>query len=471
MYLESDVAKIIVTAFVEWVVASGLKLQAEPIEHVIKKKNPNFKRDEFVKDVESRFRLLAKSCHSAFNGMDNFHVLQRKALKESIIGGDCLVVFRVGKTANAEVISGRHIETPHLTKYAAEAKKRGNKIVRGVEINGKGDHVAYYIRQWCEYNADPNQKYKRIEAKGKKSGRRNAVMIYGDEFRTDDVRGVPLFASSIEKIKKIDRYIEAVVASVEERSKVAYFAEHNHFSDGENPLVQGMKGANYAGEGQEPIGGTISEASKQVAMTTNKTMINMPVGATLKSIESTQELKMSEFVSGNFVYICASVGLPYEVALMKYENSFSASRMASQTWQQILNNKRDLFTFKSYKPFYDLVLEVDILNGDVQAEGYLKALMDDDVIMIEAYRNARFIGPGVPQADPSKEVKASVLKIQNYLSTVERESEVLGSGDFDNNVESLSREFKKILELIPTEFLSAPNAESDAAELVQEPKA
>jgi capsid protein len=460
-YMESDQAKVLVNAYIEWMIGPGLKCESEPKESIIELSGYAFDKDSFVKSLEERFRLYAKSRKSSYSGMYSTHELARKAMEYSLVGGDCLVLNRYdGKKATIDVIDGRHICNPNPKDIEA-AKARGNEVVHGVEISKKKEHIAYFIKK------DIGE-YTRIERIGSKTGREQAVMIFGDEFRIDGIRGVPIYTRSIEKMKKIDRYIEAMVGGAEERANVAYFFTHNHFSDGEHPLAGSVEEA--AGEGQpyEEQGGSISEASKVIAKTSNKIAANLPIGSDLKAIESTIEMRLPEFVEGNFIYISASLSIPIEIVIMKFTESFSASRMSSQMWQQILDNKRPIFASRFYKPFCDLFMETEILKGNIQAPGYLEAVNKDDIILVEAYTNTRWTGPTVPQADPNKEVKAEVLKLQNKLTTHEKVAEKLGDGDWSANIDILSQEYEKIKEAIPIEYQSPPNAETDSAELPED---
>lgn len=463
LYAESEIAKILIETQVEWIIGSGLKLQAIPVRNIIGE-NDNW-IDNFKQTIESRFRLHCKTFESTYSKNENVHMLARKAFKSSIVGGDCLVIIRVEKgIVNMQVVDGRHIMNPFDTEEHEKAKNRGNQIVHGVEINKRKEHVAFHIME-------KDGKTKRVPARGSKTGRLQALMIYGDEYRVDEVRGMPIYSASMEKMKKIDRYVEAMVGGAEERAKIPYYFFKNHFSDDEPMLTAGIKQARNMGEPNEPSAVDYEEAARKVSMSTGKTVHDLPIGVDLKSLESTVELRLKEFTETNFIYICASVGLPYEVALMKYENSFSASRMASQSFMQIMMNKREIFNAKFYKPYYDVFMEIEILSSRVVADGYIKTLLNEDRLMKEAYHNAKFVGAGVPQADPSKEVKASILKIQNYLSTIDKETELLNGGDFDTNIEEYARETQKIEEKLDEKFVVAPNPENTNAEFNSEPKA
>ena len=122
---------------------------------------------------------------------------------------------------------------------------------------------------------------------------------------------------------------------------------------------------------------------------------------------------------------------------------------------QVVRDKESSTDFYSkfmIEPFYNLFLDMQILTGKIKAEGYFTARNKKDVILLQAYRNARFTGPGVPQADPGREVKAEVEKIKNNLSTHEQAIERLNGGDdFDTIVDKLGTERKRINEVMPKE--------------------
>jgi len=436
-YLKSDIAKIIINTYVDWVVGAGLKLQSEPVSSEIVKEGFNFNRDKFVKDAETRFRLYVNTNAVDYQKNTSLTKIERMAKKSAIIDGDVLVVLRTSKQGpNIQLINSHHINSPLGGKWETEAKNRGNKIRHGVEVDDKGQHIAFYV-------SNDDFTYTRITAMGERTNRLQAFLLYGDEFRIDDVRGLPIYATNLEKMKKIDRYVEATVGSAEERAKVPFFFEHGINSSNENPLKNTIKMAYNAGEGNELITQSIEDTSKKVAQTTGKNAINLPNDVTMKSIESKNELAFGDFLNNNFIFICASVGIPYEVALSKFENSFSASRMAAKQWEHILKKERSLFSDAFLKPFYNIFLELEILNGKISAEGYFVAIQRKDVILLEAYRNCRFIGANVPHVDPVKETNAEILKINNNLTTYERATEELGTGDFESNQDKLKSEIPK----------------------------
>ena len=199
-----------------------------------------------------------------------------------------------------------------------------NKVYNGVEINDYGEAMAYWIRL-------DNLQCVRVETYTK-TGTLQAFMVYGLDYHVDTFRGMPLLLAVLETMKKLDRYKEATVGSAEERAKITWFVEHAQYSTGEDPVSK-LKAA--AGHGVDP--GTeriINELLKTIASgiryTTGKQTLNMPIGATLKSLDVKNELYFKDFYNTNFEILCAAIGIPPEVALNKYNSSFSSSRGANK---------------------------------------------------------------------------------------------------------------------------------------------
>lgn len=447
-YLESEITQTVLNKYGIWVVGSGLKLQCDPVKKVLETEGIELDSEEFNEKCESRFRVYAYSRTSDYSNMGNLHIGAKTALLNAMIGGDVLVVLRViNGVVKFQLIDGAHLSTPFLNSLVdSEAKNRGNVIRNGIELSSKGEHVAYYVKSGKDLFT-----YERIPARSKESGQLMAYLVYGLRYRLDNHRGMPLIATVLETIKKLERYKEATVGSAEERQKIAFSIEHKQFSTGENPLTKNLAKAydiDKTGNGDLPVDVNGRELANTVAASTNKQAWNMPVGAELKMHESKNELYFKDFYNTNINLICAAIGIPPEVAMSKYDSNFSASRAALKDWEHTINVARKNFAFQFYQPIYDLWLSVEILKNKIPAQGYLKAfLISKNTMVLDAYHNARFVGAGVPHIDPLKEVNAERAKlgakaINIPLTTVEAATEALNGGDSDSNIDQFAEEFE-----------------------------
>lgn len=448
-YLESEVTQAIINKYCMWTIGNGLYVQSEPEKRVLKQEGiPNLAPD-FIEDVQTRFNLWVSLRESDSAGMFSVNKLSFEAYKNAKVGGDVLVInYPENSNVTQQVIDGSHVVSPTTdSQLYKDAIARGNRIEYGVEIGVNNEHVAYFV-------CGVNNKFYRVERIGKKSGRLMAYLVYGNRYRIDNVRGLPSLCGVLETLKKLDRYKEAAVGGAEERQKIAFTVEHNANSTGEDPLLAKMTQSTALGMGEAPESKSISEyeaASTKVATMTQKSTINMPVGAMLKMHAAAQELGFKDFYTTNIQFVCAAMNIPYEVALSMYNSNYSASRAAIKEWEHSMKFDRQSFSEQYYQPYYNLWLEMAVLSGKINAPGYIKAINEKNVMAIGAYSSARFLGENVPHIDPVKEVVASRLKLGDDftpLTNYDQETEALGSGDFNQNIEKV----KAQKELVKTQL-------------------
>lgn len=454
-YLESEISRTVFDRFTIWIIDKGLRLQCEPSKLILKSEGVNVDVEEFNSMTEARFNLFAKSKRSSFSGMQSLNEIATETFKSSKIGGDGLVVLRyIKEQLKVEFIDGKNINSPMLMFHAVN----GNKIVDGVEKDATGKHIAYHIPGAL------NQKPQRIKA-WSKTGLRVAFLVYGSKYRSENDRGIPAISNSLETLKKIDRYKEAAVGSAEERQKIPYIIEHDQYSEGENPLGNAL--AAGLGHDTNQTVGAVDESgttlTNTVAATTNKMVLNMPKGSSLKSLDSKQELHFKEFYEKNAEIICAALGIPPNVAFSIYNDSFSASRAATKDWEHTIDVERNKFQIQFYEPIFNFWLFTEVLKKKIIADGYLEAVAKGNYSVIESYQNIRFTGPMFPHIDPLKEAKAEREKLGEQfrnvpLTTLENATEILNSGDSTSNIEQASKEINRASEL---GFVTEPETASD----------
>ncbi|MBB6236501.1 capsid protein [Pedobacter sp. AK013] len=445
--INSDVVKIITNKFFSWVVGTGLKLQSEPNETVLGLEKIKFDANKFSTNVEAYFSIFTSSKESSYTGMNSLDQLAAMAYECAYMGGDSLVVLRLGdkNTVKVQVIDGQHIVSPTLHKgYFDAAKEKGNTILHGIELDDKGEHVAYYV---LVTSADKVfGEIERIPARGEESGLLMAWMIYSGKHRIDHQRGVSQLASILEKVAKLDRYTEATVSSAEERAKVVWTVEHSRFSEGENPLVAQIKRNSGTTVDDDPyqLGDVVA---KNISATENKMVHNLPIGSKFSAPDSQSEIQYEPFWKAVFYQLCASQDIPPEVALQMYNSNYSASRAAINGWGFIINIYREKFAESFYKPIFNFWLTTHIYSNKVDAPGFIRALNEKNYYVVESFCAARFTGPIMPHIDPKKEAEAIRVMLgddSTPLMTLEQATEQLGNGSFVQNQKKITEEKKAI---------------------------
>ena len=453
-YIESAEAQTVLNKFCTWVIGRGLKLQSEPVKSLLSKRNNDLKK--FSDDVESRWSVYANSKKADHSERKTLNQLSRAAYKNAIIGGDLLVLLRYDECVTVQLVDGAHVQSPlNGSEWFPSAAKNGNRIINGIEIDNQGRHVAYYVRKpYDSMNVLSPLDYDRIPAKGKKTGILMAFMVYGLEYRLDTHRGIPLLTAVLEKLKKLERYEEATLASAEEQAKIAYQITHDVGGSGQMPFSAQIAAAhNPDGDSDLPTDSVGNDLANKVIATTNKQIVNNPPGAEIKPMRDTKtQLYFKDFLDKYVDIVCACIEIPPNVAMSRYDSNYSASRAAIKDWEHTLSVKRSDFSSQFLQPIYNFFLEIEILKNNIQAPGYLIAKSKGDDFILDSYRTARWVGAPVANIDPVKEVEAERKKLgitaeSIPLTTIEAATEALSGGDSDHNMEQYAEELDKSKDL------------------------
>ena len=432
MHLKTDIVRIITGKFFKWVVGSGLKLQSEVNQTVLGMYGISEDYPKFQKETEALFNLYAGSKYSDYNKKDWLHKKANDGFKTAFLGGDALCVIRFNQYGpNIQVIDGQQLCNP------LDAGD-GVTVRDGIEMNAKGEHIAFWVK------VDGKLEPKRIKAKGK-NGTLMAWMIYGEKARIDHHRGIPVISSILEKVAKLDRFVEASVSKAEQVANVVYSFEHN--VDGTGEAINFSSKVN-TGKTKETSFEKSGRTANQMRQSTSNQVFNLPPGATLKSLSSQSETTFNEFFRAVFVTLCAAVDIPEEVALQKYEQNYSSSRAAINGWEHIIEIYRQEFAKKFYEPFYRAWLEWNILSGNIKSKGFITAINDNNYMALEAYFSARFTGKKMPHIDPAKEAKAIRILLGDEstpLISYEQATEDMGKGSWEENYNKFIEEDKKII--------------------------
>lgn len=446
-FLESPITQTVINRYITWVVSKGLKLQSEPLKDALESEGITIKTEIISKQIETRFNCFKNTKCIDYSKMKNLDAIAWDVEKNALLSGDVLVVLGFdGKYMNIRLIDAASLESPmYGSEQYPQKLKNGNKIVHGVEMTPQGEHVAYWIKS-------KTGKYESIQVYGI-AGLKMAFLYTGGEYRLNNVRGLPMIAAVIEKLKKMERYEEATIGSAEERQKIAYTIEHQVFSDGSNPLdprlVKAFKETDTEDIPVDSVGNALAD---KIAVSTNKQAWNMPKGSKLTMLDSKNELYFTEFFTTNIKIVCASLGIPYQVAMSFYEGNFSASRAALKDWEHTLMVARKKLSDQFYQPVYNFWLYLEILQGKISADGYIKATDEGNEMVISAYQNARFVGTSVPHIDPLKEVNAERAKLGPNgmmlpLTTFEAATESLNGGDSGENLKQFAKEVEEAKKL------------------------
>ena len=437
----NEFARTAVTRLTQFVVGTGLRLHPEPATDFINRKMKTNLSPEFAKSVQQLWNLFELDKNVSHDKQDNIHSLAKTIFYNAYVAGDVLVVKRiVNKSLEYQVINGLSVKTTKI-----EPTVKGNKIVDGVEINPKGEPVKYFV-------TDENGTETEIPARDSK-GRLIAWLVYADERRLGAVRGYSPLGAIMQKLHKIGQYTNSEVIAADTNAKFAAIIEQDKDSSGVNPLG---KTNGIARSLQNQLNNTPSPSStnpaevkefvNRVKRIASGIFFHLPKGQKMSSFDTKRpNVNYGQFVDSSMKYIYASLGIPHEVALLVFQNNFSASRASLKMFEMILKYLRNYVIIDNfYQIVYSQFFEIECLKGNIDAPKYLE-LKNDEGYLDNAYTKAKFIGSQIPHIDETKEVNAVLSRLKGGLSTFEQALEALGNNtDFDSMIERLKLEKEKI---------------------------
>lgn len=399
--------------------------------------------DQVLKDwsdnVETRFSLWANSAELCdYQEQNDFAAIQRRIRRESLVVGDCLVVVRFSRKTRLpclETISGNLVQTPLGGNHNL---RKGHTIVDGVELDAKGSQVAYWVLQ-------NDLSYRRLAAFGEKSKRRLSWLVYGNELRVNQVRGVPLLSTVLLSLKEIDRYRDSTQRKALINSFLAMFVKRD-------PSANGI--------GTLPFtNGAIRKEDKTVTSSDGKTQSrkitnSFGQGMIMEELQAGEDIVMkggdgtdlsfSSFEETIMKAVAWSLEIPLEILTLAFSNNYSASQAAINEFRMYLFLMWARHGAEICTPVYKQWLLNEVLSQRIQADNFLQSWRNNDYYTFNAWCSVEWYGSIKPSTDMAKQVKASRELIEQGLSTRAKEARITTGSKYSKNVKRLVGENEEL---------------------------
>ncbi len=409
---------------------------------------------EWQRKTEAEFRLWAsKHEHCDAIGMNNFEGLQQLALKSWLMSGDVFVLIKRAKptplnpySLRLHIVEADRVCTP--SKYGSSMTMggytegrvpdgedgAGNMVYDGVEVDGDGRAVAYYVSNVYPRQITAQiQKWTRVIAYGEKTGLPNILQVMDSE-RPDQYRGVPYLAPVIEPLLQLRRYTEStLMAALVQSFFTAWITTKTN--PAEIPVNEVGAGDIAGIPLANPIENDLSASENEYEMgpaTTLHLAENEDVKFGNPNIPTAS---FDGFVKAICRQIGAALELPYDVLIKEFNSSYSASRGALLEAWEAFRMRRKWFVDRFCQPVYESWLAEAVARGRINAPGFFS-----DPLVRAAWCGARWIGPVQGSLDPKKEAEANLLLIDHAIKTHEQVTRETSGGDWEENVEQLAQE-------------------------------
>lgn len=439
----------------------GLALESVPDAEIL-----GLDREDLAawsENTERRFTIWGKNPELCdHRTARTFGAIQRQARLMALISGDVLVLLRQGPTGlpMVDLIDAEHVTDPQSDTLLRAAKNRGNTIEHGVELDTNKRHVAYFVRQNTGI-------WRRIPARGPRTGRLQAWLYYGTERLIDDVRGQSILALVMQSLKEMDRNRDAELRAAVVNSMIALWIEKTENKMGSLPLS----------------GGAIR---KDVVTTQNDTTARKDVqfsaqmpGMMLQELQQGEKpqsydtrrpnVNFGVFEQAVISAIAWANEMPPEVLVLGFQNNYSASRGAVNEFKMYLERIRHGFGEEFNNPIYQDWLLSEALSGNIVAPGLLEfwnnpARWDQ----FGAWMLADWSGAIKPNVDLLKEVKAYKELVSEGWITRDRAARELTGMKFSKIVGQLGGENSQLVQalqpLIDAGLIKDENPDNPAEE-------
>lgn len=441
LYMTAPIATSAIKTIKTNAVGSGLKLKARIDYEALGISDEESQKIEEA--IEREFNLWAETTMCDALGVNNFYEMQGLFLMGQLLNGDgfCLRKYEeptpfMPYGLRLQLIEGDRVSTPNAvtwmagnSPYIAYGKnpENGNKIYSGIEINGAGKVVAYHICDRYPYEPsvgdyDTPISWTRIEAYGSETGLRNILHMFDAE-RAEQRRGVPILAPVIETLKQLSRYTDAELMAAVISGMYTVFIKTDAPTD--MPFGEAMP------EDLEPV--DVGEHDYQLG----NGAVN--VLGTNESIQIADPKRPSTAFNGFVNALCKQIGaateIPSELLLKEFNASYSASRAALLEAWKMIRMRRELLANAFCQPVYEMFMTEAVARGRIKAKGFF-----NDPIIRKAWCGADWNGPAAGMIDPTKEVQAAKLRVEEGFSTREEETMGLTGGNYTKNVKQLKKE-------------------------------
>ena len=391
-------------------IGSGLILKPSIDNNFLKMSDEE--AENWKQNTVREFEYFANSVNCDRFRLNNFYELQQLAFLSVLLSGDVFVLLPYKERAGflydlkIHLIESDRIRTPPDKFY-------NKNINQGVETLD-GEVNAYYIFNTHKPIYEDDNNYKKIQAFGRDTGRRNILHLMESE-RPNQTRGIPLLAPVIESLRQLGRYTQAELTSAVVSGMFTVFVKQE--------LPETGLGESIKLEDQ------IDSNNPHTYEMGYGSIVNLGPGESIESASlGRPNVAFDGFVNAILRQIGSALGIPYELIIMHFNASYSASRAALLEAWKMFRTRRKWFANRFCQPIYEEWLTEAVAKGRIYAPGFF-----EDPIIKAAYCKAEWHGPSQGQIDPLREVRAAGMRIDLGISTSEREAAEMTGTDFNAN--------------------------------------
>lgn len=397
-------------------------------------------QEERLRDsIHREWSMWAETSKCDATGLNDFYELQSLAFLSTLMSGDVFALMPMLPRKHAVYdLRINLVESDRCDTPTEKALTNPDRIQSGVEVDEDGMVTAYHFSNdhpGSDRVAISPKNWVRVEKYGAKTGRLNVIHLFEAE-RPGQRRGIPIIAPVIESLKQLDQYTEAELMAAVISAMYTVFIK-SPAEDDQGSF--GMEEPETVNQYDEPIPGTGGDNIKMG----RGAIVYLDPGEDVEFANPTRpNPDYVGFVNALLRQIAAALELPFEILTKQFTSSYSASRGALLEAWKMYRMRRSWLAKSFCQPIYEEWFVEAVTKGRIDAPGIF-----DDPAIFHAYTRAEWHGPSQGLLDPTKEVAAAVSRIDNNLSTAERETAEITGGSWEQNIEQRAYEQSRLADL------------------------
>jgi capsid protein len=271
-----------------------------------------------------------------------------------------------------------------------------------------------------------------------------AWIVYGTDYRQDEVRGQPLLSLVLTSIKELDRYRDSEQRAATINSLLAMFIERQRPNVPTLPVSGGaLRNDRINGTGLDGQPRQYNLANNYPGMVFEE----LAPGEIPHSFDTRRpNVNYQAFEEAVVAAIAWASEVPPEVLRLSFSSNYSASKAAINEFKSYITRVRGLFGANVCQPIYcEWLITEALANRVTNSQGLLASWRDASRFAeFGAWTRAEWGGPVKPSIELSKDVKAYGEAIELRLISRDRACKDL----FGVRFSTVVRRVKKELELL-----------------------
>lgn len=433
--------RTLVTRLADSVIDRGLKLIPEPVATVLGISDEQAM--DWAEQVSERFHLWASSKSPDIAGKMTLYQMQRFAHIAQIRDGEVFarIFYDAYPGLPNPVQIGFH-DPADIQGSAGLTSTEGfnHYLDSGIERDRFGREIAFHFYEWTG-SAYVDRRVPAFADNGL------PIMLHG--YRAEypnQVRGIPEFAHCLQEFENITDFKSAHIKKAINQSQLVLSIEAGDNGPSDNvfeAITQTKTGPTSSSA--SPTASVVDTGSSFSYRVVDEAASGTPGSTVVYGLDSGEKLKpfvntspadnFDKFVDAFVSYLAASNSIPIEVALMRFNANYSASRAALMLFWRVAQIWRDEQAADFLGPVYTAWLWGEISKGRITARGY------SDPVLRSAWTQAIWSGVPMPNIDPAKTAKADETYVKLGAQSLDMVAQNFSGSRYKQNRAKLERQY------------------------------